>query len=126
VPRLLSPDNRPLHGAAARISLGVLGESRGALGPGWPAAEGGAGSAGPGRATRLHSVGIRIGISDATCLVWPGSSAALLISNLLEATPGIEPGIAVLQMSVAADQAYGPPAILGDGVAAEMVAPDVP
>ena len=45
-----------------------------------------------------------------------------MISNLLEATPGIEPGIAVLQMSVDADQAHSRPPILGGRIAAEMVA----
>jgi len=42
-------------------------------------------------------VGIKIGIINGTWLVWFDSWAAMLISNLLEATPGIEPGIAVLQ-----------------------------
>lgn len=48
---------------------------------------------------RPAPVGIIIGISDATCLTWSDWSATNLISNLVEATPGTEPGISVLQMA---------------------------
>ena len=51
-------------------------------------------------------VGIKIGISDRTCPIPSDLSATILISNLLEATPGIEPGIAVLQMSGVSDGAH--------------------
>ena len=59
---------------------------------------------------QLSSVGIRIGINDAICLTWSGWSATNLISNLLEVTPGTEPGIAVLQMSGVSARAHPRPA----------------